>query len=216
MKRIALGIATVLGLTLGVCPTAEHALAANPATFAVTVFMIQPPVLTVTRIVTPLAPGIGGPVSFAIVVTNAGTATVTDLSVTDTLPPQLVSGTASEPSGFPAPVVTGGASATRFAWSGSGLVFGPNQSLTFTVTGNVGPVCAVTALSDTPYVMALTVSGGTTEFGPAAGAVVQPATPALGAVQNLAPASPVIGGPVQYQVVVSNTGAATLDALTVV
>jgi uncharacterized repeat protein (TIGR01451 family) len=94
---------------------------------------------------------VGAPVTYTIVVANIGGATIANLTLVDTVSPVVVGAVAGTPPGWPAPVVTGGASATMFVWSGAGLTFYPGTSTTFTISGNYGVVCVATQVSNTAY-----------------------------------------------------------------
>lgn len=216
MKRLRLGLAALLGQTLSVCLTAGHAQGANPANFAVTVSMIQPPALTATKYQSPAAPGIGSPVTYAIVVRNSGTATVTGLTVVDTVSPVIVPPyVTDQPAGM---TLVGGplsvAGGTRFEWSGGSLAFGPGQTFTFTITGAVGLVCVPTAISNTAWIKSIS-AGGTAYLTTSVGSVVAPASENVN-VFNVVTGGGVPGSPVNYAITISNNGTATVTGLLVV
>ncbi|MEK7476769.1 MAG: FlgD immunoglobulin-like domain containing protein [Candidatus Coatesbacteria bacterium] len=218
MRSLRLGLATLLGLIglAGIAGLPAGARAANPAQFAITVSMVPAPVPAVSKTVTPAVPGIGGPLAYRIVVTNGGAGTVTSLTVVDTVSPVFVNPVTDQPGGFGAPVVTQVPGAgTRYEWSAGSLSMGPNASLTFTITGQAGFVCAAQAVSNTAYVIATGPGGTAAVFSPSAGFVLQPAVAALSVAKFMAPVSPVVGGPVTYTLVVTNTGAATVTSLVV-
>jgi uncharacterized repeat protein (TIGR01451 family) len=109
--------------------------------------------LVLAKQLEPPSPVPGGPVTYRLIVTNAGTATITDLGVTDTVSPVLHPAglplAADQPAPFVAPAVAQAAGGTRYVWSGTGLAFAPGMSYTFTLTGTVGVVYAATAVSNT-------------------------------------------------------------------
>jgi len=95
--------------------------------------------------------------SFVITVLNTGTATVMDLTVTDTLPPAAAGFSSSEPAPFgPAASVSVPGSGTLFVWSAQAVALPPLVVLTFTINGT--PDCSATAF---PVTMAPYVTGGT-------------------------------------------------------
>jgi uncharacterized repeat protein (TIGR01451 family) len=98
----------------------------------------------------PLA-AIGESVTYQIVVTNTGMATLTDVAIVDTISPVVTGAATEQPAGFGAPVVSQVAGGTRYVWSGSGLTFYPGNSLTFTVTGTIGSLSTDTVISNTAY-----------------------------------------------------------------
>ncbi|MEK7475650.1 MAG: kelch repeat-containing protein [Candidatus Coatesbacteria bacterium] len=166
---------------------------------------------------TPANPAVGGRVTYRIVVANIGAATITDLLIADSIAPVIMSATTDEPSGFPAPLVSSVAgTGSLFVWSASGLTFAPGQIFTFTITGGVGDVCGSTAVSNTAFVIAMTSCSATALASQAAGMVVAPLVVGLTIVKMQTPASPVVGGPVQYQILVTNTGSATVESIVVV
>ncbi|MEK7474347.1 MAG: hypothetical protein AAB152_01830, partial [Candidatus Coatesbacteria bacterium] len=181
-------------------------------------FVVDAPILSFTAtksIMGGSGTGIGSPVIYQIVVANTGEATISALTVVDTVSPVFVVGTPTQPGAFAAPAVASVASGTRYVWSAVGLTFSPGTNLTFTLPGNYGVVCVPTATSNTAYVIAAECSE-TRGFSNVVGSVVLPATLSYSIVKSLAPAAPVVGGPVQYQILVTNTGAATITNLVVV
>ena len=94
---------------------------------------------------------------FVITVKNLGTATVMDITVTDTLPPTAVVFASSEPAPFgPAASVSVPGSGTLFVWSAQAVALPPLGLLTFTLSAT--PEC-----SSIPFTVTLTafVTGGT-------------------------------------------------------
>ena len=68
----------------------------------------MPPVtaLTIVKTQVPAEPSTGAAVTYQIVVTNTGEATISSLTVVDTISPVVVVGTPTQPGAFAAPVVT--------------------------------------------------------------------------------------------------------------
>ncbi|MEK7477648.1 MAG: hypothetical protein AAB152_18670 [Candidatus Coatesbacteria bacterium] len=177
--------------------------------------MLLPPVTTglaVSMLQTPASPAIGSLVTYRVVVTNTGTATITNLVVVDSIPGLVMSATASEPSGFPTPTV---ASGSVFTWGSSAANLGLGQSFTFTVTGTVGAVCANTAASASAFVTGTAVCSTTVLTTNPVGFVVPAPVTGLTIVKTQTPASPGTGSPVTYRIVVANSGDATITSLTV-
>ena len=118
--------------------------------------LVTPPVAAISVVArqTPAGPSSGQAVTYRIVVTNLGTATLTALTVTDTVSPAVTGAAGSQPAGWaPAAITEAAPTGTVFAWSNSSLTFGPQASLTFTITGTVG-TCYPGVVSNTPFVTA--------------------------------------------------------------
>ncbi|MEK7766282.1 MAG: hypothetical protein AAB368_08590, partial [bacterium] len=92
-----------------------------------------------------------------------------------------------------------------------GLV--PGASLTFTLTGQVGALCAPTAVSNTAWVSGGFACQTSVQQTNATGFAVTPPAVSLVTSQALTPTVPGRGGEVRYQIVVQNTGAATITSL---
>ncbi len=171
----------------------------------------EPPTsLTVVTTQTPASPNTADQVTYRIVVTNAGAATITSLVVMDTVSPVLVNVAVQRPGIFTQDVYqTGG---TLYVWSQPVLSMGPGQSYTFTLTGRVSAVCAPTYVGNTPYAEAVTAcvplrqqSGNGVSFTAPAPAIQ------ITAVKTQSPLNPKIGGDIAYRLVVTNTGAVTIN-----
>ncbi|MEK7475552.1 MAG: hypothetical protein AAB152_07940, partial [Candidatus Coatesbacteria bacterium] len=196
---------------LGVCST-------TVMTTNNTGFLVNAPVLSFTAtksIVAGSGTGIGSPVTYRIVVANTGEATISDLTIVDTISAVVTGVTPMQPGGWVAPVVTSVASGTRYVWSATGLTFSPGTNLTFELAGNYGLVCASTAVSNTAYVFALSCNEARV-FSNVVGAVVLPAVQGLTIAKTQNPLAPGVGSAVTYQIVVTNTGAATITNLVLV
>ncbi|MEK7476697.1 MAG: hypothetical protein AAB152_13835 [Candidatus Coatesbacteria bacterium] len=173
-----------------------------------------PPAITVVKTMTG-GEGVGAPVQYQITVTNVGGNVITDLVVVDTIPSVLQNVTTTEPGGWGVPAVTSVSGGTRYEWSATGLTFNPTDTLTFTIDGAIGFVCAQTAISNTAYAAATSAAGWADLFSGVSGAVIEPPAATVSVVQTMTPGALVVGGPVQYQIVVTNTGSATLASVTV-
>ncbi len=176
--------------------------------------------VAVVKTQTPASPGIGEPVTYQIVVTNVGGAVIDSLTVVDTVAPEVTGVTTDQPAVMGLPTVTQQpGSGTRYVWSGSGLTMDPGESFTFTITGRVGLVCAPTMVSNTAYIIASNVSCSKDMFANAAGTMVQPPVMGITVLKTQTPptsASASGGQPVMYEIVVTNTGTATIEDLLVV
>lgn len=103
---------------------------------------------------TPTTPGVGEPVTYTIVVTNTGGATIDNLVVVDTVSPVVMGATTDQPSGFTVVGPIQVAGGTRYEWTGSGLFMTPGTSFTFTITGTVGSVSAPTTVNNAAWLSA--------------------------------------------------------------
>jgi len=120
-------------------------------------FTQAPPTTAITAVMrlTPAAPLIGSPMTYAIDVTNTGGATLSDFIVVDTISPLVMPPfTTDEPAAVGAPVITSVASGTRFVWSSASINFTPTQVLTLTITGICGSTGVPSAVSNTAYAYA--------------------------------------------------------------
>ena len=199
---------TATGLACGTCQVA--------AVGGVSMQILAPILnISVLKQQDPAAPGIGDAVTYRVIVTNTGGATVENLMVTDTLPSMVMNATAYEPSGFPTPTVTSVSGGTQFWWSRSGFTMFPGTSYTFTISGRIGLVCAITRVSNTAYVVATTSCASTAYTTNAVGAQIQPAFTNMSVRKDQIPAAPVDGDAVQYRIIVTNTGSATITNVSV-
>ncbi|MEK7477675.1 MAG: hypothetical protein AAB152_18815, partial [Candidatus Coatesbacteria bacterium] len=160
--------------------------------------------------------GVGEPVTYQIDVTNSGAVVIDDMLLVDTVSPVVTGVTTTEPGGFAPPVVTPTASGTRYVWSAAGVGFAPGNTLTFTVNGTMGLVCATRAVSNTAYVAGKNVCTEVRALSNVVGSVIAAPVQSIMIVKNQIPAAPVSLGPITYQIVVTNNGAMTIDSLIVV
>ncbi|MEK7476764.1 MAG: FlgD immunoglobulin-like domain containing protein [Candidatus Coatesbacteria bacterium] len=183
----------------------------------VTGFVVAGPAvaITVTDTQSVPSPGTGAPLAYTIQVTNTGSATVTSMTVVDTVSPLVTGVVAAQPGAFGAPVVTSVAGGTRYEWSATGLALAPGGVYTFSLTGAVGVVCGPVAVGNTAFVEAQTSCGVTRLASNVTGFTLAPPGVSVAMVRSRAPASPQPGGSVSYTLIVQNTGAATLADLTV-
>ncbi|MEK7767339.1 MAG: hypothetical protein AAB368_14000, partial [bacterium] len=187
-----------------------------PVTFTVAP---APAALTVDQLQTPAAGSTlnpGDPLTYRIVVTNTGAATLEALDVLDTVTPLLVVGGTDAPAAFGAPAIAQDASGTVYGWSAAGLGMLPGASFTFTITGVAGAVCVETSAGNTAFAegrrncaaaSALSAPAGFTIAGPVLGFTVS---------KTQTPAAPGIGEAVAYRLVVTNTGSIAIQDLDVV
>ncbi|HXH85719.1 MAG TPA: hypothetical protein VNI35_02780, partial [Nitrospira sp.] len=157
----------------------------------------------------------GDRVTYAIIVTNIGSETITTLTLTDTVSPVLVGKSTSQPAGWAGAAVASVASGTRFSWSSALTFLGPGGVFTFTVTGNIGLLCGTSPISNSAFVTAATACSSTilmtnpTSFSPT------PPRFDIEVVKKQVVQGSGIGSSVDYSVVVTNTGEATVTSLVV-
>jgi uncharacterized repeat protein (TIGR01451 family) len=168
---------------------------------------------------TPASPGWGDAVTYQLVVTNTGSATLTGVTVADTLSPVVTVVTPATPPGFTLRPVGQAASGTLYSWVSSSPL-PPGAGATFTLTGIVGAVCAPDAVSNTGFVSAVSACSTTAMSAatPPFLVVAPPFTLAVSAVKKQVPSATLFaaGEPLTYMIVVQNTGDTTITALTVV
>ena len=182
-----------------------------------TAFVVAAPVLSFTVVKEQVTVGgVGEAVTYRIVVTNDGGATIESLLVVDTLSPVVTGVTVDQDPVFTVVGPVQVAGGTRYAWSASGLNMTPGVNYTFTVTGQVGLVCAPTTVSNRAWVRTDTLCGGTTVVTNAVAFTVAPPVLSLAVDKQQIPTAPGIGEVVRYQVVVTNVGTATVRELLVV
>ncbi len=213
MKRLAVTLATLLGLT----SLAGRIAHANPADVEVWMSFASPASITATQWQAPPVTGVGAPLSYVIAVNNTGIDTITGLTVVDTVGPVLMNAVAHAPGGMTLSSVTSVPGVgTRYIWSGAGLTFGPATRWTFTIAGQAGLVCVPTAVSNSAWIQATAPGGSAEAFVPVVGSVLAPPAASIAVTKIQTPASPTLPGtPVTYHIVVANTGAATLSSVTV-
>ncbi|MEK7765146.1 MAG: hypothetical protein AAB368_02810, partial [bacterium] len=205
---------TVVGNTVWVA--AASGCAASLTMAASDQFTLPAPVVsfTLSKTQTPANPNIGDTVTYLITMVNTGTATIQNISITDTISPVLTSVTTS---GLGTPVVTASAGGTLYTWTGQNIAFRPGSIGTVTITGQVSPVCQATLVSNTAYVLASSACASSSQALASNGTSFTVAPPAFTytAVKQQLPAGPAVGGPVTYRIIVANTGSGTINALTV-
>jgi len=155
----------------------------------------------------------GTPVTYTILVTNAGSATIDSLAVDDTLPPQVTQVVLAPAAGFTVTGPRNAPSGTLYGWAGGALNFYPGAALTFTINGVVGEMCTARDIVNTAYVASTAGPSTTCMTTGRTSLTGQPYTVGVSVVKNqILPVTPTVspGSPVQYQIVVTNTGAATL------
>ncbi|MEK7764918.1 MAG: kelch repeat-containing protein, partial [bacterium] len=176
---------------------------------------------TASTTLTTANPGPESDVQYRIVVTNTGTATITSLTVSDTVPSAIPSWTIAtdQPAGISSATrydVPG--SGTRFEWSSGAVSLPPGMSLTFTIYGTVSTVCAGATVNNVGVATAGAACGPPASLVTNTASFVLPAvpSPSFTVVKTQTPASPAPGSPVTYRIDVTNTGSATIVDLTVV
>ena len=209
--------ATVIGNTAYVSAGTACAAGILSSSAASGTFTLSPPALAV-QVQKTMAGGTwpGQAVSYSVIVTNAGSATITNLVIVDTVSPVVVGAVAGTPAGWASPVVTSVASGTLFAWTGSGLTFYPGTTTTFTISGSIGVVCAATQVSNTGFAIAASACSTTVLVTNAVGVLVPAPTIGMSVAKVLLTSPAQRGDPVGYRIVVTNTGTSTVVSLTVV
>lgn len=171
--------------------------------------------LAVTNLLVPPLSLPGSVLVYRVVVANAGTATLTGLTLIDTLPfpARIVSSDQPTPFGPPA-VIGAGGGASSFTWSDAGVAIPPGVSFTFTLTGVTGRVCTPT----TVRAAAVAASGSICTTVAAAAVsglwIANPAPELLTISATSSPPVPQSIGRVTYRIVVANSGTTTLTGLT--
>lgn len=172
------------------------------------------PSVAFTKFVSTPAAVAGDVVTYQLVVENTGTSTLTSIRVVDTIPGVLTNIAEGQPPIFGPPTVTFVPPNTSCGtWFKNGLAIGPGVSLTFTITGTVTSICAST-VEDNVALLAVSDKTGTAWLSSNdAPFVVTVPTPSIAVSLTHTPASPAWGQTVQYQMVITNTGSATITDL---
>src|SRR5678809_1183483 len=170
---------------------------------------VNPPVYayTVAKVQTPANPAIGAPVNYTITVVNTGTGTIDNLVLSDTVSAVITGQVTGTPAGFTLGAIGNTASGTRYDWTNAGA-FNPGTTAVFTVDGFVGAVCAGVTVSNTAMVTAVTACGTSSQKAVASGFTLAAPVVAFTVVKSITSANPApgVGEPVQYTIVVTNTG----------
>jgi len=173
-------------------------------------FSLAPPTLamSILKRVVPLSPGNGMPVIYQIVITNNSLATVDNLTISDTLAPQVTLVSEDHSLG-PGLVFTQVGSLV--AWTGA-FTLGPFHSLTVTVTGKTA-ACFTGLVSDTAWAYVNNTCSNTQ-----AKTTVTFWLAALSLdVRNiLSTAMPKSGQALVYRITVTNTSVATVTNIMIV
>jgi uncharacterized repeat protein (TIGR01451 family) len=151
---------------------------------------------------------VGGPVMYRIVVTNTGAGTMLNalsgsfLAVTDTVQPQILITSTDRPPNFDQWYFDVAGGGTRYEWypNGLGAPLGPGQSFTFTLTGVVQDITGPTTLTNTAF----SHYGCIEAVSNVVGGMVDPVQFTVTKQQE--PPNLVVGGPVTYRIIVTNTG----------
>ncbi|MEK7474001.1 MAG: hypothetical protein AAB152_00065 [Candidatus Coatesbacteria bacterium] len=179
-------------------------------------FAVTAPVLGLTIVKTQTGgSGVGAPVGYQIVVTNTGTATIMNLVLVDTVSPVVTGVIQTTPGGFTAQAVSQSLSGSVYSWINTTPLL-PGTAATFQLDGTVGAVCAGGIVSNTAYLTAATACTATKLASSASAFVLTAPILAITVVKTRTPAVPAIGFAVGYEIVVTNTGSATVDDVTVV
>ena len=112
-------IAVVLVLTSSTCTTVYL------DNLRLTICEDPPPEITVVKTQSPVSPGTGQAVTYQIVVSNVGSATIEVLEIVDTVSPVVTMVTTDQPAVFAPPTVSQVLTGTRYVWSGAGEPHNP-------------------------------------------------------------------------------------------
>ncbi|MEK7767259.1 MAG: PQQ-binding-like beta-propeller repeat protein [bacterium] len=221
---------TITALTQACSPvTVDDTAFASPGTLCETLFRtsnqtrffldvpVPPPVtnLVVSKTQAPAAVGIGEAVTYRIVATNTGQATLHNLLVTDTLPASFVEVESEQPPEMGPPIHTDTLSGTLYVWSRRGLRMFPGTAFTFTLTGKQGLVCAPIVSCGAALVRGADPCSATTLPTNDPGRSVLPHVLAFDTTKQFLPSPPGQGSPLTYRIVVTNAGTATLTRVDV-
>jgi hypothetical protein len=159
----------------------------------------------------------GDAVAYRIVVANTGSATLSSLTLVDTVARMIVDQVYDQPAGFGTPAIFDVlATGTRYIWSATGLDFYPGTAYTFTVSGAVGLPCGAWSVGNTPWIMAGTACSSTSMLVVPVGFTVAPLTMNMNASVVQIPAGPFpAGSPVRYVITYRNAGSATTSSLVI-
>jgi len=163
-----------------------------------------PAVITAVKTHTPASPMNGGPVNYRILVTNTGAATLTSLIVSDTLPATLTYSSQTS-----SPVLRFNQVGSILSWTATGISIGPGKSATITV-GATTQLCYNGFVSNTAFIVTGSATSTTIWKALDSGFTLAPPSTSVAILKKVTPTSPVNGGPVQYTILVTNTGAATI------
>jgi uncharacterized repeat protein (TIGR01451 family) len=164
--------------------------------------------------VIPASPLPSTPVSFEIYVANTGITTVTNIVVTDTLPPFITGVAWDQPPGFTGAVV-GTPGGSLFTFSDPAAVLSPGVVYTFTINGMVDPVCSPTTVNHYGNAQGRDYSGCRAYgLAPLAQFTLNPSVGMAVEKRQKAPAF--TGDTVEYYIQVANTGTVPLARILVV
>jgi uncharacterized repeat protein (TIGR01451 family) len=154
----------------------------------------------------------GRQVTYVIRVTNTGDSTFTSLEVIDTISPVIVNQASAYPAGFSEAVTNVPGVGTKYVWSNPSLAMNCGESYTFTLTGDVGVVCADTWVTNE----AVATANGAEPVRAGAGCTALDSRPGIGvsgswinAATGTQSPAPQRGTTVRYTISISNQGWST-------
>lgn len=152
---LAQSFCTAATLSSTVLVQAGNPMGATESMAAAPLFALAPPStgVAISLLRSPASPVSSGPISYRLVVVNSGAATLTTLTIVDTLHPLVTVTGSNQPAVLGAPTVTGGVSGTRYVWTAAGPgLLPPGQALTVTITGFLGACTGPVTVGATPWV----------------------------------------------------------------
>jgi uncharacterized repeat protein (TIGR01451 family)/fimbrial isopeptide formation D2 family protein len=157
----------------------------------------------------------GAPISYTVVVTNAGPSSATGVSVTDTVPAAITGVSVTCAMTGTASCGTNGSSGNSVSFTGAGVAAGAGNQLTLTIAGTVSAT-ATGNLSNTATVVAGT---GQTDPVPANNSAIDTDTPGIGSAdleltKSDGQSGYVAGTPITYTLTVTNAGPSNATTLT--
>jgi len=187
---------------------ASNACGSDSALSATAYDIVTPlPAFSVAKVAVPAAPKNGDIVRYRIVVTNTNAATITDVSIADTLPGEFLYLSEAHPAGM---AFT--ANGSLVSWDGSGLVLGPGKALTVTATG-VASWCLSGSVSNTAWAYAGNACAMGEGIDEADFTLSTPVVPSITVAKAFTPAAPLNGAPVTYRITVVNASTGTVTSV---
>ncbi|MBK7474081.1 MAG: DUF11 domain-containing protein [Betaproteobacteria bacterium] len=147
----------------------------------------------------------GAPISYSIVVSNAGPSNATGASVADTVPANITGVTANCVATGTASCGTNGTAGNAVSFTNVDIAAGAGNFLTITVAGTVNP----NAIGNLVNTATVAVGTGQTDPTPGNNTATDTDTPAAVVVaigKTASPSTPVPGGPLTFTITVSNIG----------
>src|SRR5205814_1460729 len=145
-------------------------------------------------------------------VSNTGNAALSGVSVADTVSALITGAVQSTPAGIVALASASVGGGTWFGWSGTGLTFASGTALTFTITGQLGPVCVPTTVTNAAFAQATNTCAALLATSNVTSFTVGAPAPSITAVKQQVTTGG-IGAAILYRVIVTNNGTATVTTV---